>query len=74
MTGRWDIVAGALSSDAARVQARAGKWRIDPARSYVDVPALLAGEAGRGDAVMIATPPLLKPVLPLVSMFCARSR
>ena len=59
MTGRWDIVAGVLSSDPHRAAARAAEWRIDPGRSHADLQAMLATETARPDgidAVLIATP------------------
>jgi predicted dehydrogenase len=46
-----ELVAGAFSSDAAR-SAEAGRhYRIDPARAYASVDAMLAGERGRDDGV-----------------------
>ena len=59
MTGRWDIMAGVLSSNPEKAAARAAEWRIDPGQSYADVAAMLAAETSRADgidAVMIATP------------------
>ena len=54
---RFDLMAGVLSSDAARARAQAEA--IGLPRSYPDVPTMIAEEAGRPDgidAVSIATP------------------
>ncbi|MCV0425135.1 MAG: Gfo/Idh/MocA family oxidoreductase, partial [Roseibium sp.] len=59
MTDRWEIVAGALSSDPAKASARAGDWFIDPMRSYASFVEMARLEAARSDgvdAVMITTP------------------
>jgi predicted dehydrogenase len=59
MTDRWEIVAGALSSDPARVQQRGEEWNIAPDRSYADFETMAIAEAARVDgvdAVMITTP------------------
>jgi len=59
MTDRWEIVAGALSSDPARVQQRGEEWSIPPDRSYADFETMAIAEAARVDgvdAVMITTP------------------
>jgi predicted dehydrogenase len=57
---RWELVAGALSSDSERAAQGANECRIDPDRSHADWRALLAAEAARGenriDAVAIVTP------------------
>ena len=34
LTDRWDVVAGALSSDPQRALKRAADWHIDPDRAY----------------------------------------
>ncbi|HEV2597862.1 Gfo/Idh/MocA family oxidoreductase [Sphingopyxis sp.] len=44
-----ELVAGAFSSDAERSRAAGLSYRIDPARAYRDVAALLEGERARGD-------------------------
>ena len=59
MTGRWEVVAGALSSDLERAKRRAADWHIDPARAYLDFNIMATAEAAREDgvdAVMITTP------------------
>lgn len=59
MTDRWEVVAGALSSDPAKAQARAADWHMDPARSYPSFTALAEAESTRPDgvdAVMVTTP------------------
>ncbi len=59
MTGRWEIAAGALSSDPERARTRAADWHIDPDRAYADFTAMARSEAARDDgvdAVMITTP------------------
>ena len=59
MTDRWEVVAGALSSDPAKAAARAADWHLDPARSYASFEGLCRAEADRPDgvdAVMITAP------------------
>ncbi|NCX87160.1 MAG: gfo/Idh/MocA family oxidoreductase, partial [Rhodobacteraceae bacterium] len=59
MTGRWDVVAGALSSDPMRSKERANLWHIDEARAYHDFDEMVEKELKRSDgvdAVMITTP------------------
>lgn len=59
MTGRWDIIAGALSSDPVRAQERGQTWYLDPARCYASFQDMAREEAMRADgvdAVMITTP------------------
>lgn len=59
MTDRWEIVAGALSSDPAKAKSRAAEWYLDPARSYASFDEMAKAEAARPDgvdAVMITTP------------------
>jgi predicted dehydrogenase len=56
---RYDLVAGALSSDAARAVRSAALLGLDPARSYADFTAMARSEAARPDgieAVSIVTP------------------
>ena len=55
----WRVVAGVFSSDAARSRAAGPQLGVDAARSYGDVPEMLAKESARGDpieAVAIMTP------------------
>jgi predicted dehydrogenase len=55
----YELVAGALSSDAARAVASGGALRLDPARCYTDYRAMAQAEAARPDgidAVAIVTP------------------
>ena len=59
MTDRWDIVAGAFSSDPAKAQQRGEAWNVTASRSYADFHAMAESEAARADgidAVMITTP------------------
>ena len=59
MTSRWDVVAGALSSDPMRSKERANLWHIDEARAYHDFDEMVEKELKRSDgvdAVMITTP------------------
>ncbi|WP_294327790.1 Gfo/Idh/MocA family oxidoreductase [uncultured Sphingomonas sp.] len=61
MDGDWQLVAGALSSDAGRNARSGDALNLDPARVYSDIHALIAGElalpAGeRIDALAIVTP------------------
>jgi predicted dehydrogenase len=56
---RWELVAGALSSDPARAAEGAAECHIAPERSYADWQTLIATEAQRPDridAVAIVTP------------------
>lgn len=57
--GQWDLVAGALSSDAARARASAAELGLAPERSYADFSEMARAEAARADgidAVAIVTP------------------
>src|SRR3954452_12821941 len=56
---RWDLVAGALSSDPERARASAADLFIAPDRSYPDFAGMARAEAAREDgidAVAIVTP------------------
>jgi len=46
-----ELVAGAFSSIADRSRTAAESYRIDPARGYADVAAMLAAERQRGDGI-----------------------
>jgi len=48
---RFVLTAGTLSSDPGRGRAAGIAIGLDPERCYPDVPAMLAGEAGRGDGI-----------------------
>ncbi|TCS65399.1 putative dehydrogenase [Primorskyibacter sedentarius] len=57
--GQWDLVAGALSSDAGRAAASAAELGIAADRSYADFQQMAEAEAARADgihAVAIVTP------------------
>lgn len=59
MTDRWEVVAGALSSDPDRARIRGAEWYLPPERSYVSYDEMARAEAARPDgvdAVMITTP------------------
>jgi predicted dehydrogenase len=59
MTDRWEVVAGALSSDPAKAASRAAEWFIDDDRSYSSFAKMAKRESDRSDgvdAVMITTP------------------
>ncbi len=59
LDGRWELVAGALSSDPARAAASAADLGIAPDRSYSDFAQMALAEAARPDgiaAVAIVTP------------------
>ena len=59
MTDRWDIIAGAFSSDPSKAKLRGEEWNIAADRSYANFQAMAAAEATREDsidAVMITTP------------------
>lgn len=56
---RYEFLAGALSADPDRARASGADLRLDPARSYPDIDALIAGERARPDpvdVVAIVTP------------------
>lgn len=58
--GLWDLVAGAFSRNPETNAATGRSWLIDPARTYADHRALIAGESARADrvdAVIVATRP-----------------
>ena len=46
-----ELVAGAFSSDPERSRAAGAMYRIDPARAYGDVAAMLAGERARDEGI-----------------------
>lgn len=59
LSDRWDVAAGALSSDPARSRARAEGFYIAPDRAYASFVEMAEAEAARADgvdAVMITTP------------------
>lgn len=59
LSERWDIVAGALSSDPERSKERGAQWYLDQERCYPSFEAMAAAESQREDgveAVMITTP------------------
>jgi predicted dehydrogenase len=59
LSNRWEIVAGALSSDPAKAKASAADWMIAPDRAYASYREMAAAEAKRADgieAVAICTP------------------
>ena len=59
MTERWEIVAGAFSSDPERAKAAAEAWHLPEDRCYTSFDEMATAEAARRDAVdavMITTP------------------
>lgn len=59
LSGQWEIVAGALSSDPENAARSARDWLIPPERSYADWRDMARQEAARDDgidAVAICTP------------------
>ena len=59
LSDRWEIVAGALSSDPARATAAGRAWMLPEDRVYPDFRAMAEAEAARPDgieAVAIVTP------------------
>lgn len=59
LSDRWEVVAGALSSDTARAKARGAEWYFNEDRSYASFDEMAKAEAARTDgvdAVMITTP------------------
>ncbi len=59
LTDRWEVVAGAFSSDPVRAKAAAAKWSLPEDRCYISFEEMARTEAARedgADAVMITTP------------------
>ncbi|WP_170417152.1 Gfo/Idh/MocA family protein [Ruegeria atlantica] len=59
MTDRWEVTAGALSSDAERSRARGADWYLPADRCYASFDDMAQAEAAHPDgvdAVMITTP------------------
>ncbi|MGB1081420.1 MAG: Gfo/Idh/MocA family protein, partial [Alphaproteobacteria bacterium] len=59
LSDRWDVVAGAFSSDPARAKAAAADWFLPEERCYESFEAMARAEAARPDgveAVMVTTP------------------
>ena len=59
MTGRWDVVAGALSSDPQKALERGAEWYLPVERCYSSFDEMAQAESARSDgvdAVMITTP------------------
>ncbi len=59
LSNRWDIVAGALSSNPENAKASAADWLIAPGRCYSDYREMARAEAKRDDgieAVVVCTP------------------
>ena len=59
LTDRWDIVAGALSSDSRKAALLGAQWHLDKERCYSDFTIMAKSESERPDgidAVMITTP------------------
>src|SRR5882757_6550215 len=59
LSNRWQIVAGALSSNPERARSSGQDWMLPPDRTYVDFREMASREAARRDgidAVVIATP------------------
>lgn len=54
MSGQWQLVAGAFSSDAGRNHAAGRNLGVGDDRIYTDAEALVRGEAGRPDAAEAA--------------------
>jgi predicted dehydrogenase len=50
----YEVVAGALSSDAARAERSGAAIRLDPARSYADYREMAQREAARPDGIDVA--------------------
>ena len=59
LSGRWDVVAGALSSDPERARLSGRDWLLADDRVYADYRHMAEAEAGRPDgidAVAVTTP------------------
>jgi predicted dehydrogenase len=62
LSNRWEIVAGALSSDPEKSRASAAAWQIAPDRAYADFRTMAAAEKALPDgieAVVVCTPNFL---------------
>lgn len=71
LSGRWDLVAGALTSHPDQAEELARDWLIEPARSYGDFREMARAEAARPDgidAVAIVTPNALHAPVALAFM------
>ena len=51
LDGRWELVAGALSSHPARPEASAKELGLDPKRSYQSYAEMAVQEAARADGI-----------------------
>ena len=51
LSGRWDIVAGALSSDRERARSSGRAWMLPDDRIYEDFHEMARREAGRADGI-----------------------
>ena len=59
LTGLWEIVAGALSSDPVKAMERSKEWHLPSDRSYTSFEHMAECESSRSDgidAVMVTTP------------------
>ncbi len=59
LTDRWEIVAGAFSSDPVRAKAAKGDWHVNDERCYTSFQSMADAESARPDGVdtvMITTP------------------
>lgn len=59
LSNRWEVVAGALSSDPERARDAGRRWLLEDGRSYSDYRQMARSEAARADgieAVAIVTP------------------
>jgi predicted dehydrogenase len=55
LSNRYDIVAGALSSDPVKAKASAVDWMIAPDRAYTSYKEMAASEAKRADGIEVVT-------------------
>src|SRR5262245_52222054 len=51
LSGRWDVVAGVLSSDPDRARIAGAAWHLPPDRIYGDYKEMAAAEAARPDGI-----------------------
>lgn len=51
LSNRWELVAGALSSDPEKAAASGRAWHLDPERSYADFRAMARAEGRREDGI-----------------------
>src|SRR5271168_786992 len=57
LSNRWDLVAGALSSDPERSRASGREWMLAEDRTYTDYREMAKAEAARSDGIRPSSSP-----------------